>query len=103
MVNAGFGRLSRKMAQHVLQNAAVLEVFELVIGVDAAEQWHPRQLAVGRDDLGHQPLPRLELAMQAADRDLLVALEPERLPGGAFLEAQWDDAHADQVRAMDAL
>ena len=36
-------------------------------------------------------------------RDLLVALEAERLPGRAFLEHQRHHAHADQVGAMDAL
>ena len=40
---------------------------------------------------------------QAADRDRLVALQAERLPGRAVLEHQRHDAHADQVRAVDAL
>ena len=40
---------------------------------------------------------------QATDRDGLVALEAERLPRRAFLEHQRQHAHADQIRAMDAL
>ena len=55
------------------------------------------------DDLGDQPLARLEFAVQAADRHLLVALQAERLPGRAFLEHQRQHAHADQVGAVDAL
>jgi len=61
------------------------------------------EAAVGGDDLGDHALSRLDLAMQPANGDLLVALEPERLPGRSFLEAQRQHAHADQVRAMDAL
>src|SRR5262249_34496932 len=53
-------------------------------------------------DLGNETLMRLEVAMEAAQRHLLVALEPERLPSGPLLEYQWDHAHADQVGAMDA-
>src|SRR5262249_19759281 len=93
---------SRQLSQYVLQDAADLEVFQLVEGIDARDQWNALQAAVGRDDLGDQPLARLEFAVQAADRHLLAAPEAERLPRDPLLEAQWDDAHADQVRAMDA-
>src|SRR6185312_14498777 len=58
---------------------------------------------VAGDDFGNQALMRLKLTMQAAYGYLLVALEPQRLPGSAFLEYQWHYAHAHQVRAMDAL
>src|ERR1051326_8839027 len=91
------------MAQHVLQNAAVLEVVELVDRVDAANQRYPLECAVAGDDLGDQSLARFELAMQAADGDLFVALHAKRLPGGAFLEYQWEHAHSNQVRPVDAL
>src|SRR4029077_20404648 len=93
----------REMAQHVLQDAAILEVVEFVKHIDAAEQRNALEGAVCCHDLGDQPLPRLQIAVQAADRDRLVALEAERLPRGAFLEHQWDHAHADQVGAVDAL
>src|SRR5215470_2429629 len=96
-------RSSRELSQHVLQDAAVLEVFQLVERIDARDQRNALQSAVGRHDLGDQPLARLELAVQATDRDLLAALEAERLPRGSLLETEWDHAHADQVRAVDAL
>ena len=102
--HGGPGRyLARQLAKHVLQDAAVLEVIELVVGIDAADQRYPLKRAVAGDDLRDQPLARLEIAMQAADRDLLVALHAERLPGGPLLEYQRQHAHADQVRAMNTL
>src|ERR1700726_1291804 len=66
--------LGREMAQDVLQDAAVLVVVQFVDGIDAAEQPNPLEPAIGGDDLGKQPLMRLEIAVQAADRALLVAL-----------------------------
>ena len=68
------------MAQHVLQNAAVLEVIEFVERIDAADQRYALEPAVGGDDLGDQPLMRLQFAVQPADRHLFVALEADRLP-----------------------
>src|ERR1700731_4196155 len=59
--------------------------------------------AVGRNALRQHALARFHLPVQAADGHLLVAPEPERLPRCALLEAQRQDAHADQVGAMDAL
>ena len=95
--------LGGEMAQHVLQNAAVSIVVKLIDRIDAADQRHALEPTVRRNDLGNQPLVRLEIAMQPADGDLLVALHAERLPGRAFLEHQRDNAHAHQVGAMDAL
>src|SRR5271168_3708468 len=87
--------LRGQVAKHVLQNAAVLIVVELLERIDTADQRHALEAAVRRDDLGEEPLMRLEIAMQAADRHLLVALQPQRLPRSAFFEHQRNDAHAD--------
>src|SRR5262245_726035 len=76
-----------QLTQDVMQNATVFEVIELVQGVDPADQRHPLEAPVRRDDLGKHPLARLDLAMQAADGHLLVALEAEGLPGRPLLEA----------------
>src|SRR5690242_8825456 len=81
-------RLSRELAQHVVQDAAVPVVIELVQRIDAAEQRNALQRAVAGDDFRGQFLTRLEVALQATQRDLLVALEAERRPGGAVLEGQ---------------
>src|SRR6516162_333175 len=60
---------SGEVAQHVMQNAAVPEIFEFVDGIDAAYQRDPLEAAVGRDDLGNHALARLDLAVQPADGD----------------------------------
>src|SRR5690606_24935467 len=87
----------------VLQNAAVAQILEFLERIDAADQRDALQFAVRPDDLGDQPLPRLELALQATDGDLLAAFEADRLPRRAFLEYQRNDAHAHQIGAVDAL
>ena len=51
------------MAQHVLQDAAVLEVFELVERIDAADQRNSLERAVRRNDLGNQPLARFQVTV----------------------------------------
>src|SRR5258708_19729847 len=60
-----------QMAQHVLQDAAVPEVIQLIERIDAADQRDAPQPAVGGDDLRDQPLVRLELALQPANPYLL--------------------------------
>src|SRR5262245_15194791 len=98
---AALGR--NQMPQHVVQNAAVLEIIEFVERIDAANERDTLEASIGGDDLGDHALARLDLAVQPADRHLFVAPETERLPGCAFLEAQRQYAHADQVRATEAV
>ena len=57
------------MAQHVVQDAAVLEVVELVERIDAADQRNALERAVRRDDLGDQALARLQIAVQAGSKE----------------------------------
>src|SRR3954467_5078289 len=90
------------MAQYVLQDTAVLEVVELIGRIDAANQRYALERAVRGHDFGNEPLVRLQIAVQTADRNGFVALEPKCLPGRSFLEHKWDHAHSDQVGAMDA-
>jgi len=94
--------LSGQPSQHVLQDAAVTEIIELVRGIDPADKRHPFESAVGGNDFRLQALMRLEIAMQATNGDLLVAFQSERLPRRALLEYQRNHAHADQIRAMNA-
>src|SRR6185295_16829744 len=91
------------MAQHILQDAAVLEVVELIERIDPTNQWNALERTVRRNDFGDQPLPRLEVPVQPTDRDGLVAAQAERLPGRSLLEHEWDHAHPDQVGPVDAL
>src|SRR5271165_4340111 len=67
----GYMLRRHQVAQHVLQNPAVLEVIELIERIDAAEERHALEATVGRDDFGHQLLARLQLAVQAANGHLL--------------------------------
>ena len=56
-----------------------------------------------RGDLGGHHLARLDGRRGPVIVDRLVALEAKRLPVRAILEHERHDAHADQVRAVDAL
>jgi hypothetical protein len=72
--------LSGEPPQHVLQDAAVSEIVELIGGIDPADQRHALEPTIGSHDFRLQPLMRLEIAVQAANGDLLVTAQAERLP-----------------------
>src|SRR6202020_2591547 len=76
--------LRRELPQHVGQDPAVAEIFELVQRVDPAGERHAPPHAVGAYDLGMQGLTRLEALAQAMDGDGLVAPEAKRLPARSF-------------------
>ena len=95
--------LRRQMTEHVLQDAAVLVIVQLIRRIDTADQRHALKPAVRRNDLREQTLMRFQVAVQAANGDKLVTLEAERLPRGVLLEHQRDDAHADKVGTVNAL
>src|SRR6266508_4144977 len=88
--------------EHVVQDPAIAEIVELIEGVDRRAQRHRALLAARKDDVALEPLHRLDLA-QADEAHGLVALEVKRLPRHAVGEDERQNAHADQVRAMDAL
>ena len=91
-------RLRRQGPQHVGQDAAVAEVFQLVEGIDPAGQRHLPLRAVGGGDLRGQRLARFQLTGQPLDRHRLVALKAQRLPGFLALE---DQATGGQVLASE--
>src|SRR3954469_7944798 len=93
----------RELPQDVVQNAAVAEILDLVERIDPAHERNLLYRAVQRLDLSGEPLARLEVARHPADRDGLVALQPEGPPPRAALEHEGRDPHADKVRAVDAL
>src|SRR3954451_13679602 len=86
-----------------MKNAPVAEVLDLVEGIDPAHERNLLHRAVRRRDLGGEALARLEAARQPADGDGLVALQAEARPPRVALEHERRDAHADEVRAVDAL
>src|SRR4051794_36625231 len=84
-----------------MQDAAVLEVADLVRRVEP----DPR---LELDRIGPVPprgdADRLRPALiEIADLDRLLAVEPERLDRLALRKLQGQDAHPDQVRAVDPL
>src|SRR5215218_973864 len=85
-----------ELAQHELQDAAVLEVVALLGRVDAHLGGELRVARLDRDLLG-------VAAVEAADRDLLLAREAQRLRRLALGELQRQDAHPNEVGAVDAL
>src|SRR5262249_22474152 len=91
----------RQLAQHVVQDAAVLEVLALFRRIDAHPHFElDRRARRRRCDDGDD---FRRAAVQPDDLEGLLAGEPERLRVLAFLELQRQHAHADQVRAVDAL
>src|SRR5947209_14255394 len=97
-------RSSRELAQHVLEDPAVAEILQLIEGIDAAGQRNDGlKYAIGPANLDRKFLPGNQAALDAAQRDDLVALQSERSPRGALLEHQRHHAHPDQVRTVNAL
>src|SRR5690606_16987150 len=84
-------------AQHVVQDAAILVVVELVGRIDAAERFDSDHFAIGAGD-AHIDLGARLKAGDIENVYLLAAIEAQGLPAFAVLELQRDDAHADQVR-----
>src|SRR5947208_8590786 len=96
-------RLAEKIAQHERQDAAVLVVIHLDRRVDAQEERDFLHAAVGPPDHQRRVLLRPDLFLDAADVDDFVALDAQRSDRVAALELEGKHAHADEVRAMDAL
>src|SRR5215207_528391 len=90
-----------QVPQHPVQDAAVLEVGDLVRGVDPDLRLEGdliRAVAVGGD------LDGLRLAvLEIAHVEGLLAGQAERLDRLALRELEWQDAHPDQVGAVDPL
>src|SRR5690348_6179281 len=89
-----------QVPQDVLHDAAVAVVVRLTGGVDAD---HRVEGDVARGDLdGLRGAALVELG-DATDGEGLLAGQAERLGSLALGELERDDAHADQVRPVDAL
>src|SRR5690606_4804947 len=71
--------------------------------VDARLELHLLAAAVGALDDGDELLARPEIVAEPGQGDDLAAVEPEALRALPFEELEGHDAHADEVRAVDAL
>src|SRR5216684_4957320 len=96
-------RLAENLAQYERQDAAVLVVVHLDRRVDAQQQRDFLDAAVGSPDHEGRILLRLDLALGAANVDGFVALDAQGRNRVAALELEGQHAHADEVRAVDAL
>src|SRR5688572_5018797 len=90
-------RSCREFPQHILEDAAVEEIFQFVDGIDAAAGEEGFGAAVGAGEFDLNLLTRAEAA-DAGNGEGFVALEAERFAGHAVRELERQDAHADQVR-----
>src|SRR5205085_7540544 len=86
-----------------MQQAAVAEILNFSLRIQACEQVQALALAVAADDRAVELASRRHAAANGGDVDHLIAFEPERLARYAGGELERQHAHADEVRAVDAL
>src|SRR5437762_7321845 len=86
-----------------MQQAAVAEILNFSLRVQAREQVQALALAVAAGDRALELASRRHAAANAGDVDHLIALESERLARYAGGELERQHAHADEIRAVDAL
>src|SRR5699024_1224332 len=105
LLSQRFSSTTGKLAKHVLQDAAVAVVVGHTRGNDAdhAVEHDGGAVVLRRRDLdGRRGRPLVELS-DTLDGESLGAVESQRLSRFAGGELQRQDAHADEVRAVDAL
>ena len=91
-----------KVPQNLVKNSAVAVVLDFHRGVDAAGGDEVDFVAVSLAGGDFHSLTRLQGVIES-DLEGLGAVEVERLAAFAFPVLEWQDAHADQVRAVDTL
>src|SRR5699024_8722023 len=91
--------------QHVLQDAAVAEVLRLTGGVDTDDrvELHGGAVLLGGGDRDRLRDRSVVQRGDAGEREGLRAVQAQRLGVLALGELQGQHAHADEVRAVDAL
>ena len=93
---------ARKIAQDVVQHAAVADIVDLDLGIDPAAQRDLAHAPVRIGDRAGHRRERPEVALEPADRHRLVALEAEGAARLAARELEGDDAHAHEVTREEA-
>ena len=81
----------------------MLDVIDLDFGIDPALDEDGALRAVGIGNFARDRRKRPDIVAEAFDIDRLATIETKRLAGLTGHELKRDDAHADQVRAVDAL
>src|SRR5205823_5294799 len=93
---------ARQLLEHVGHDSARGEIGHFDRGVDSYQQRHRLAPAVKALNLQGSLCARAECPVQR-EIETLRAVEPECARTDPFLELAWQDPHADEVRAMDAL
>src|SRR5690606_2541349 len=86
------GRSGGELPQHIMQDAAVEEIFQLIGGIDAAKRLEGEAGAIGAGGVYRHALAWLEAA-HIADGEALVTRQAECLAAAAFRELQRQHAH----------
>src|SRR4029079_10832 len=84
-----------------MENAAVLEILDFVEGFDPALHRNTCGRSIRARDVEADHLARLDLG-ESLDRDTVTACDTERVPGSALCEGKWRNAHADEIRTVNA-
>src|SRR5436190_574094 len=92
-----------QLAQNKWQNSAVPVVINLDRRIDAQLYWNRFALPVLARDFERHHLSGLNRLRQSRDGVSLGTVESKGLRIRSFSELQWQHAHADQIRAMNAL
>src|SRR5947207_4643606 len=92
-----------QLAQNKRQNSAVPVVINLDRRIDAQLYWNRFALPVLARDLQRHHLSGLNRLRQSRDGVSLGTIESKGLRIRSFSELQWQHAHADQIRPMNAL
>src|SRR5215472_14425041 len=103
MMTTGGSRRLQQPAQHVLQDAAMAEILDLVERIDPTDERDGARAAGPVMDRQSHLHARLDAVFDTGDVEDLGALETERLPARPILELQRQHTHADEVGAVDAL
>src|SRR4249920_171266 len=101
---ASFGStLRHNLAQNVGQNPPMLIVIYFDLCIDAAAYGDVGDFARFTGDFQNQILLRLDRGIEANDIIRFGTIKLQRLRSGSFLKLERQHAHADEIRAMDAL
>src|SRR3954453_3445389 len=100
----GYGlSLRHQLPEHERKNAAVLVVIDFDRRIDSYRYRHFIGSATRMPDYQRHFLPGTQRMTDTGDVEHFAAGEAEGLRTGPFLELQRQHAHADEIRAMDAL
>ena len=94
---------SNHLTKHRLQDTAVAVVVDINHGVQTNDRWEFELVPSSRVAITCNRLARLYVIVQANDVECFTACNAKRFPALSFLELERQNAHADQVGAVNPL